>query len=167
VGAALPKWTTTIDSVDDATIIESLRCGDLDFALTHQPHVDDGIQVRQLPSIELVLAGRVGDRRRAVSLETPGYYDGQAQLTVTTWSSAERLAAKLRLPLVAPRCLVRDKRPLVPLERSLPVFAAWRQPIVEGQADPMEKVAAAAARFISGQKRKPSETRGRATALAR
>lgn len=167
VGGALPRWTATIDAVDDATIIESLRCGDLDFALTHQPHVDEGIVVRQLPSIELVLAGPVGDRRRAVSLQTPGYFDGQAQLTVSTWSSAERLADKLGLPLVGPGCLVRGRAPLLPLERSLPVFAAWRQPIVAGQALPMEKVAAAAARFISGQKRKPRDTTGKATALAR
>ncbi len=160
VAIALPEWKVSIDAVDEAHAIEALRCGDLDFVLTHTPPADEGLTVRQLPSLKLVMAGAVKDRHQVVSLRAPGFIDRSAAFTVTTWASAERLSARLKLPVIAPRCLVEgQRRPLVPLDRELPVFAVWRRELIEGQSGPLWNLASAAGDFIAP----PTPGRGRAS----
>jgi DNA-binding transcriptional LysR family regulator len=149
VGTALPDWTCSLEAPGGRDLIESLRCGDLDFVLTHQPSIDLGTEVRQLPSLQLVTAGPERRGGRVVSLDGPGFHHRGATHTASTWPGAERLARRLELPLVGPACLLRGRRQLRPLGRSVPAFAAWRREVVPDQARPLAALADAAGAFIS------------------
>jgi DNA-binding transcriptional LysR family regulator len=147
---ALPEWSVVLHTAADDRLLERLRCGDLDLALSHAPHADHGITSRQLPSMELVLAGAVGSgRHRLVVMDTAGFDDPAAELRVSSWPEAERMARTSGLPVVAPWCLVVDGTPVTPLPRSVPVFAHWRAGLYAGQSAPYERVTAAVSALLA------------------
>ncbi|MDX2010552.1 MAG: LysR family transcriptional regulator [Myxococcaceae bacterium] len=147
---ALPDWSIVMHTAADDRLLERLRCGDLDLALSHTAHADHGITSRQLPSMELVLAGPASSgRHRLVVMDTAGFDDPAAELRASSWPEAERMAKATGLPVVAPWCLVGDGLPVTPLPRSVPVFAHWRAGLYAGQSAPYERVTAAVSALLA------------------
>jgi DNA-binding transcriptional LysR family regulator len=147
---ALPDWSLALHTTADEQLLERLRCGDLDLALSHAPHAESGITTRQLPSLELVLAGPAPiARHRVVVMDAPGFDEPSAELRVSSWPEAERLGSAMGLPVVAPWCLVTNGAPVSPLPRSVPVFAHWRAGLYAGQSEPFERVAAGVSALLA------------------
>ncbi|MBL8936161.1 MAG: LysR family transcriptional regulator [Archangium sp.] len=171
VARAVPEWSVTVATTGDETLLEQLRCGDLDFALSHQPHAVQGIESRQLPSLELVLAGvTTRGRHRTIAMSEPGFDDPSAELSASTWAEAERLARATSLPVIAPWCLLPSGSVVRPLGRSQPVFASWRTGLYAGQSEPYERVGSSVSALLAwrpvparepGASKKPRARNGR------
>lgn len=160
VARAVPDWSVTVATTGDETLIEQLRCGDLDFALSHQPHAVQGVESRQLPSLELVLAGVLTQgRHRIIAMSEPGFDDPAAELSASTWAEAERLSRATSLPVIAPWCLLPGGTVVRPLGRNQPVFASWRAGLYAGQSEPYERVVASVSAMLSWRPAPPREGR--------
>lgn len=129
---ALPDWTLAFSDVAHANVGEALRCGDLDYVLSHASVPGAEFRVEALPPLDLVVAvGPGGDPTRVASLDVDGFAWPGAAATAADFGQLLSVAERLHFAAYVPKGCLPATWTLLDGRGALPVFA-----IVRAYSDP-------------------------------